>query len=65
MPEGFAHGYITLHDETEVLYLISEFHAPESRARRAWDRPGRSASNGRGRLTVISDRDRDYPDYRD
>jgi dTDP-4-dehydrorhamnose 3,5-epimerase len=28
IPSGFAHGFQTLHDETRVNYLISEFHAP-------------------------------------
>jgi dTDP-4-dehydrorhamnose 3,5-epimerase len=29
VPEGFAHGFQTLEDETEVLYQISQFYAPE------------------------------------
>lgn len=29
VPHGFAHGFITLTDDTEVLYLLSEFHAPQ------------------------------------
>jgi dTDP-4-dehydrorhamnose 3,5-epimerase len=28
IPEGFAHGYQTLEDETELLYLMSNFHDP-------------------------------------
>ena len=30
IPEGFAHGYQTLEDETEVLYLMSNFHDPQT-----------------------------------
>jgi len=30
VPEGCAHGFLTLEDETEVLYQISEFYSPES-----------------------------------
>lgn len=30
VPEGFAHGFQTLEDETEVLYLMSNFHDPET-----------------------------------
>jgi dTDP-4-dehydrorhamnose 3,5-epimerase len=30
VPAGFAHGYQTLLDETDVLYLVSEFYTPES-----------------------------------
>lgn len=29
VPEHFAHGFITLEDETEILYLVSEFYSPE------------------------------------
>jgi dTDP-4-dehydrorhamnose 3,5-epimerase len=29
VPKGFAHGFITLADATEVLYLMDEFYAPE------------------------------------
>ena len=28
VPEGFAHGYLTLTDNTEVFYQVSEFYAP-------------------------------------
>jgi dTDP-4-dehydrorhamnose 3,5-epimerase len=29
IPPGFAHGFITLADSTELVYLMDEFHAPE------------------------------------
>ena len=29
LPEGFAHGYQTLSDGANVLYLVSEFYTPE------------------------------------
>ena len=29
-PAGFAHGYLTLADNTEVLYQVSTFYSPES-----------------------------------
>jgi dTDP-4-dehydrorhamnose 3,5-epimerase len=63
VPEGFAHGYITLRDETEVLYLISESHAPDFARGVRWDDPAFGISWPR-EVSVISDRDRDYPDYR-
>lgn len=28
IPEGFAHGYITLTDQAEISYLVSEFYTP-------------------------------------
>ena len=36
VPKMFAHGLQTLEDETEVLYEISEFHAPERVADVYW-----------------------------
>jgi dTDP-4-dehydrorhamnose 3,5-epimerase len=29
VPRGFAHGFTTLSDDTEVLYLVSAFYSPE------------------------------------
>jgi dTDP-4-dehydrorhamnose 3,5-epimerase len=39
IPEGFAHGFQTLAPDTEVLYLISAFHAPEAAAGLRYDDP--------------------------
>ena len=29
VPKRFGHGFLTLSDDTEVLYLVTEFYAPE------------------------------------
>lgn len=39
VPEGFAHGFQTLVDNTEVFYQMSEFYHPESVAGMRWDDP--------------------------
>lgn len=39
VPEGFAHGYQTLEDDTEVLYQISKYHDAESASGLRWDDP--------------------------
>ena len=62
VPEKFAHGFITLEDNTEVFYQMSEFYSPERARGFRWNDP-----TFRIRLpldvTVISDRDQDYPDF--
>ena len=37
VPEGFAHGFQTLEDKTEVFYQISEYHKPEFEMGVRWD----------------------------
>ncbi len=39
VPEGCAHGFQTLEDDSEVLYQISEFYAPEFVRGVRWDDP--------------------------
>lgn len=39
IPEGFAHGFQTLMDDTEVFYQMSEFYAPECARGLRWDDP--------------------------
>lgn len=39
VPRGFAHGLITLRDDTEALYLVSNFYAPEAERGVRWDDP--------------------------
>ncbi len=39
IPKGFAHGFITLRDDTELLYMISVPHAPESESGLRWNDP--------------------------
>jgi dTDP-4-dehydrorhamnose 3,5-epimerase len=39
VPRGFAHGYQTLADDTEVSYQVSEFYHPESEGTLLWNDP--------------------------
>jgi len=60
IPQGFAHGFQTLADESEILYQISaEYHPASARGVRYSD-PA-FGINWPLDVTVINDRDRDYP----
>jgi dTDP-4-dehydrorhamnose 3,5-epimerase len=60
VPAGFAHGFQTLEDDTEVLYQISEFYSPEHSRGVRWDDPtiGIAWPLEAG---MMSARDRAYP----
>lgn len=61
IPEGVAHGFQTLEDESQLFYMISNWHDPPSAAGVRWDDP---AFGIRWPLpvSVISSRDRHFPD---
>jgi dTDP-4-dehydrorhamnose 3,5-epimerase len=61
VPEGFAHGFLTLEDNTEVFYQMSEFYSADHSRGYRWDDPA-FAIQWPADLRVISDRDRTYPD---
>ncbi len=62
VPEGFAHGYQTLADGSEVSYLISESYHPESARGVRWDDPA-FGIEWPEQVTVIAERDASYPDF--
>jgi len=59
IPEHCAHGFISLEDETEVLYLISEFHHPECARGVRWNDPALEIQWPR-EPRVMSSRDAEY-----
>jgi dTDP-4-dehydrorhamnose 3,5-epimerase len=62
VPEGVAHGFQTLEDDTEVFYQISEFHAPEAARCVRWNDPAFGIAWPIAD-PILSDRDRTAPDF--
>jgi dTDP-4-dehydrorhamnose 3,5-epimerase len=62
VPEGFAHGFQTLEDDTEVFYQMSELYHPECARGVRWDDP---AFGIEWPLPprALSERDRQYVDF--
>jgi len=61
-PAGFAHGYLTLADNSEVLYQVSAFYSPESERGVRWNDPAFNIEWPM-RPEVISSRDSHHPDF--
>ena len=62
VPEGFAHGFQTLENETEVLYQMSEYYVRESARGVRWDDPA-FGIEWPADTRIISEKDRGYPDF--
>lgn len=62
VPADFAHGFITLEDNTEVTYLVSESYTPGAERGLRWDDPQFGIEWPRP-VEVISDKDARWPDY--
>jgi dTDP-4-dehydrorhamnose 3,5-epimerase len=62
VPEGLAHGYLTLEDESETLYLISAPYAPEAARGVRWDDPA-FGIDWPHEPRVMSEKDKAWPDF--
>jgi dTDP-4-dehydrorhamnose 3,5-epimerase len=60
VPEGLAHGYQTLRDATEVLYMMSVNYVPGAATGIRWDDPLISVKWPRP-ISIIAERDRNWP----
>ena len=63
VPKGLAHGFQTLEDDTDVLYLMSEFYAPEYESGVRWNDPAFAISWPPAARRIISPRDASYADF--
>jgi dTDP-4-dehydrorhamnose 3,5-epimerase len=62
VPPGFAHGYVTLEEDCEVVYKVTDYYAPDCDRGIAWDDPAlgidwRISADG----VVLSDKDKQHP----
>lgn len=62
VPAGFAHGFLTLEDDSEVFYQMGEFYYPESAGGVRWDDPA-FGIEWPAKPVLISEHDSSYPDF--
>jgi dTDP-4-dehydrorhamnose 3,5-epimerase len=62
IPAGFAHGYCTLEPDTEVLYKVDHYHAPDTERGIRWDDPALGIDWPiEAGAAVVSEKDRGLP----
>ena len=66
VPIGFAHGFMTLEPDTEVVYKVSDYYAPDHERGLLWNDPALGIQWPiPERRAVLSDKDRRYPGLAD
>jgi dTDP-4-dehydrorhamnose 3,5-epimerase len=61
IPEGFAHGFQTLADDSEVCYQMSEFYHTEAATGVRWDDPAFAIEWPQAQHRIISEKDMTWP----
>ena len=62
VPKGFAHGFLTLRDESEVFYQMSQFYSPQHAHGVRWNDPAFGIRWPIG-VSVMTERDAGYLDF--
>ena len=63
VPKGFANGFQTLTDDVELSYHVSQFYSPESERGVRWDDPQFGIKWPQAPVRIMSEKDRNWPDY--
>jgi dTDP-4-dehydrorhamnose 3,5-epimerase len=61
IPKRFAHGFLTLEDDTEITYHMSEFYSPDCARGIRWNDPAFEI-RWPGEVMTLSEKDQSYPD---
>jgi dTDP-4-dehydrorhamnose 3,5-epimerase len=62
VPVGFAHGFVTLQENTEVIYKVTTLYSPKDERGIRWNDPALQINWGIDESqAVLSDRDRKHP----
>ena len=62
VPENFAHGFVTLKDNSEVTYLVTQFYTPGSEGGLRYDDPQLNIQWPID-IKVVSEKDKSQPDF--
>lgn len=65
VPRGFAHGYVTLTDDTELFYKVDGDYAPQLEGGVIWNDPDLAIAWPLDGEPVLSDKDQKLPRFRD
>lgn len=63
IPKGCANAFLTMEDETEATYLVSQYYTPEAERGVRWNDPAFAIEWPISDPAVISDKDRNWPNY--
>jgi dTDP-4-dehydrorhamnose 3,5-epimerase len=62
VPKGFGHAFLTLEDNTEALYLVTEFYSPENERGLRWNDP-KIGIKWPIEPMIISEKDQQHQDF--
>lgn len=65
IPVGFAHGFLTLQPNTEVLYKCSDYYAAETEGSLLWNDPSVAVDWPLREKPILSDKDQQAPLLKD
>lgn len=66
IPVGFAHGFVTLVDDTEIFYLVTSYYSPDHDRGLLWNDPALGINWGVDETSAqLSEKDRKWPALKD